>query len=283
VFALRNGRPVAGVPVNERGLAYGDGLFETLKVVDGHPQFLDLHLVRLARGCKRLDMQLDLPQLRAEIAVAVRQGHSGVLKLIVTRTAATRGYQAPRNAQAERLLLFYPQSFPAAMPLVTGIAVRVCRQRLAEQPALAGMKHLNRLEQVLARAEWCDPAIAEGLLLDTAGRLVEAVASNVVLVRAGVVYTPRLHRCGVAGVIRELLLRSAGAIGVTVREADMTLEDLLQADEVFLTNSIAGVQPVLKIDCLHKPRGDVTIALQKYFQTLCSRDVLENVARIVDQ
>jgi 4-amino-4-deoxychorismate lyase len=225
-------------------------------------------------------MQLDLAQLRAEIAAAVRQGHSGVLKLIVTRAAATRGYQAPRNTQAERLLLFYPQSFPAAAPLPAGIAVRVCRQRLAEQPALAGMKHLNRLEQVLARAEWCDPAIAEGLLLDMAGRLVEAVASNVFLVRAGAVYTPRLHRCGVAGVVRELLLCSAGAI---VREADLTLEDLLHADEVFLTNSIAGIQPVLKVDCLHKPRGDVTIALQKHFQTLCSRDVLENVARIVDQ
>jgi 4-amino-4-deoxychorismate lyase len=283
VFALRNGRPVAGVPVTERGLAYGDGLFETLKVVAGHPQFLELHLARLARDCVRLDMQLDLPRLRHEIAAAVRQGHSGVLKSIVTRAAATRGYQAARNTPTERLLLFYPQSFPAVPVLSTGVSVRVCRQRLAEQPALAGMKHLNRLEQVLARAEWSDPAIAEGLVLDTAGRLIEGVASNVFLVRAGSVHTPRLHRCGVAGVIRELLLRSVGAIGVPLRETDLTLDDLLQADEVFLTNSVVGIQPVLKIDCLHKRRGDVTIALQEYFQTLCSRDALENAARIADR
>lgn len=283
MFALRNGRPVAAVPVTDRGLAYGDGLFETLKTVAGHPQFLELHLARATRDCVRLDMQLDLPQLRHEIAVAMQQMHSGVLKLIVTRGAVMRGYQAPRNAGAERLLLCYPQHFPSAPVSSAGIQVRVCRQRLAEQPALAGMKHLNRLEQVLARSEWSDPAIAEGLLLDTAGRLVEGVASNVFLVRAGIVYTPRLHRCGVAGVIRELLLRNADAIGLSMREADLTLDDLQQADEVFLTNSVAGIQPVLKIDCLHKPRGDVTIALQDYFQTLCSRDALGNLARIADR
>lgn len=283
MFALRNGRPVAGVPVIDRGLAYGDGLFETLKVVAGHPRFLELHLARAMRDCTRLGMQLDLPQLRGEIAVAMQQMQSGVLKLIVTRSAAMRGYQAPRNAGAERLLLCYPQLLPAPPVSSAGIQVRICRQRLAEQPALAGMKHLNRLEQVLARAEWSDPAIAEGLMLDTAGRLVEGVASNVFLVSAGKVYTPRLHRCGVAGVIRELLLHNAEAIGVSIREADLTLDDLQQANEVFLSNSIAGIQPVVKIDCLHKPRGDVTIALQDYFQTLCSRDALGDLARIADR
>lgn len=283
MFALRNGRPVAGVPVGERGLAYGDGLFETLKVVAGHPQFLELHLARVARDCIRLDMRLDISRLREEVALALQQAHSGVLKLIVTRATATRGYQAPRNADAERLVLFYPQSFPATPIASTGVQARICRQRLAEQPVLAGMKHLNRLEQVLARAEWSDPAIAEGLMLDTTGRLVEGVSSNVFLVHAGVVYTPRLHRCGVAGVIRELLLHNAAAIGLSIREADLTLDDLQQADEVFLTNSVAGIQPVLKIDCLHKPRGDVTIALQDYFQTLCSRDALGDLVRIADR
>jgi 4-amino-4-deoxychorismate lyase len=263
VLALRNGRPVAGVPVGERGLAYGDGLFETLKVVARHPQFLELHLARVARGCIRLDMRLDISRLRAEIALMLQQ--------------------APRHADAERLVLFYPQSFSATPIASTGVQVRVCRQRLAEQPALAGMKHLNRLEQVMARAEWSDPAIAEGLMLDTTGRLVEGVSSNVFLVQGGVVHTPRLHRCGVAGVIRELLLRNADAVGADVREGDLTLDDLRQADEVFLTNSIAGIQPVLKIDCLHKPRGDVTIALQDYFQTLCSRDALGDLVRIADR
>jgi 4-amino-4-deoxychorismate lyase len=150
VLALRNGRPVAGVPVIERGLAYGDGLFETLKVVAGRPQFLALHLDRVARDCSRLDIRLDLPLLRREIASALQSGHSGILKLIVTRAAALRGYQAPRNSPTERLLLFYPQTFPTVPVLSAGVSVRTCRQRLAEQPTLAGMKHLNRLERALS-------------------------------------------------------------------------------------------------------------------------------------
>ena len=283
MLALRNGRQVVGVPVADRGLAYGDGLFETLKTVAGHPQFLALHLERLARDCARLDLRLDLPRMRAEIALATAAQNSGVLKLIVTRAATARGYQALPGSPAERLLLFYPQVFADPAALSTGVQVRVCRQRLAEQPALAGMKHLNRLEQVRARAEWSDPAIAEGLLLDMSGRLVEGVASNVFLVQAGTVRTPRLQRCGVAGVVRELLLRNAGAIGLPIREDDLTLDDLLQADEVFLTNSVVGIQPVVKIDCLHKQRGGVTIALQEFFQTLCSRDALADTARIADR
>lgn len=275
--ALRNGVPTMGVPVVDRGLAYGDGLFETIKVVEragapAHPEFLSLHLERLQRDCARLDMRVDIDALRAEVGRVLAAGRSGVLKVIVTRAATQRGYQAPRSASAQRLVLFHQQSFAA--PHATGVAVRLCRQRLAEQPALAGMKHLNRLEQVLARAEWSDPSIAEGLLLDTAGRLVEGVSSNVYVVCDGVVLTPRLHRCGVRGVVRELLLREAPAAGIALREADLSLDDLLRAAEVFLSNSVFGIVPVAKIDCLHKPRGDVTIALQNLFQTLCSRDAL---------
>jgi 4-amino-4-deoxychorismate lyase len=281
VIALRNGRPANSVPAHDRGLAYGDGLFETLKAIDGHAQFLELHLARLQRDCARLDLRLDLDALRDEIARVVREGRSGVLKLIATRRAELRGYQVPRGATAERLVLFYPQSFANAPAPSSGVRVRLCRLRLAEQPALAGMKHLNRLEQVRARAEWSDPDIAEGLLFDTTGRLVEAVASNVFLVRRGAASTPRLHRCGVAGVVRELLLRATDCAPIV--EADLTLDDLLDADEVFLTNSIAGIQPVLQIDCLQKARGDVTIAFQNYFQTLCSRDAPGSVARIDNQ
>jgi 4-amino-4-deoxychorismate lyase len=143
---------------------------------------------------------------------------------------------------------------------------------LAEQPTLAGIKHLNRLEQVLARAEWSDPAIAEGLMLDQSSRLIEGTMSNVFLVRGGVVYTPRLHRCGVAGIVRELVLQRLAAECAPVREADLTLDDVSAADEVFLTNSLIGIWPVLKIDCLYKTRGDVTIAFQQSFQRLCLQE-----------
>jgi 4-amino-4-deoxychorismate lyase len=219
----------------------------------------------------RLDIDLEATRLRAEIAELTARHRDGILKLIITRRALTRGYQSPPAAPAERLLIFYPQLFTAPESLSAGVQVRLCRQRLAEQPKLAGIKHLNRLEQVLARAEWDDPAIAEGLMLDQCSRLIEGTMSNLFLVRAGAVYTPRLHRCGVAGVVRELVIQRMAAECASVFEADLTLDDLYAADEVFLTNSLIGIWPVIKIDCLHKPYGDITLAFQQCFQQLCSQ------------
>jgi 4-amino-4-deoxychorismate lyase len=163
--------------------------------------------------------------------------------------------------------MFYPREFASAPN--SGVCVRVCRQQLAEQPALAGMKHLNRLEQVLARAEWSDPQIAEGLMLDQRARLIEGTMSNIFLVRDGVVRTPQLHRCGVAGVMRQIVMEQL----VAVTETDLVLDDVIAADEVFLTNSVIGIWPVVRIDCLHKSRGDVTIALQRSLQTLSDHEI----------
>ncbi|HSB96255.1 MAG TPA: aminodeoxychorismate lyase [Spongiibacteraceae bacterium] len=279
MIALLNGRSTSAVPVVDRGLAYGDGLFETIKVVDGHAQFLTEHLARLSRDCRRLAMQLDLASLRTEIARISATADEGILKLIITRGATMRGYQASPSASAQRLLIFFPQHFPPLDALPSGVQVRLCRQRLAEQPSLAGMKHLNRLEQVMARGEWSDPAIAEGLMMDRCSRLIEGVASNLFLVRTGTVYTPCLHRCGVAGVIRDLVLNKMAPDCAPVLEADLILDDLYAADEVFLSNSLIGIMPVLKIDCLHKARGDVTIAFQQCFQKLCLQESIANECR----
>lgn len=261
--ALCNGRPVAAVPVTDRGLAYGDGLFETIRVCGGRPQFLPLHLQRLRDGCARLRIELNDLALAAEIAQLLRGRGDGVLKLIVTRAASGRGYQ-PGRGDANRLLLFH-EGLPKA-DAEPGIRVRVCRQRLAEQPVLAGLKHLNRLEQVLARAEWSDPAVAEGLMLDQRDRLVEATASNVFLVRGGRLLTPRLHRCGVAGIVRRVVMERL-APG-RVEACDLTLGDVHAADEIFLTNSLFGIRPVLQVECLLKVCGDVTIDLRSRLSQL---------------
>ena len=199
VIALLNGRSTEGIPVVDRGLAYGDGLFETIKVVGGgRTEFLEQHLARLRRDCVRLDIYLDIK--------SITRGNCPMLNAPSRWRSETnyhpprylgRGYQTAPATPAERLLLFFPQVF-VPVSLSSAVQVRLCRQRLAEQPTLAGIKHLNRLEQVLARAEWTDPNIAEGLMLDQSGRLIEGTMSNVFLVRDGTVYTPRLHRlrCG---------------------------------------------------------------------------------------
>lgn len=267
-LALHNGTPTTVVSVASRGLAYGDGLFETIKVIDGKAQFLDEHLQRLHRDCARLDMVVDSGALRNEIAMLLLKCATGVLKIIVTRSSVLRGYAAPSRAPAERLLQFHPQQFIDDARANEGIAVRVCRQRLSEQANLAGMKHLNRLEQVLARAEWSDANIAEGLMLDNRGRLVEGTMSNVFLVRADGVVTPRLHRCGVAGVIREIILNRLSAQCVPVVEADLTLDDVYGADAMFLSNSVIGILPVRKIECIYKPVSEVAIAFQSALASL---------------
>lgn len=261
LFALHNGKPAA-VSVANRGFTYGDGLFATIKINDSRAQFLSEHLQRLQRDCVRLDIDLDDVALVHEIKSLLSAQSSGVLKIIITRKSSQRGYAATPHAPGERFLLFYPQSFADDARTCAGVAVRLCRQRLSEQPALAGIKHLNRLEQVLARAEWSDNTIAEGLMLDTAGRLVEGTMSNLFLVCAGRVMTPRLHRCGVAGVMRAVIMQQLSERCAPVIESDLTLDDLYAADEVFLSNSVIGIWPVRKIECIHKTIGDVTVAFQ---------------------
>ena len=125
-----------------------------------------------------------------------------------------------------------------------GVDARVCDLRLGWQPRLAGIKHLNRLENVLARNEWCDPAIREGLLLDHAGNVIEGTMSNLLIIDQGRVLTPVLDRCGVAGVMREMLLEAAFDLQLPIEIRALSLDDVLQADEVGLCNSLIGLWPV---------------------------------------
>lgn len=272
LFALYNGKPTDSVPLSDRGFAYGDGLFETIKVVDGEAQFLGEHLRRLERDCARLGIEVDGAILRAEIRSLLSANCSGVLKIIITRYSAQRGYAVAPHSHAERFLRFYPQQFPQDARAVDGVDIRLCRQRLSEQTALAGMKHLNRLEQVLARAEWSDNTVAEGLMLDTRGRVIEGTMSNVFVVKSGRVLTPRLHRCGVAGVMREVIMHQLSIQCAPVMEADLTLDDLSIADEIFLSNSLIGIWPVRKIECIRKAIGGVTISFQNALKHLIAEN-----------
>ena len=130
----------------------------------------------------------------------------------------------------------------------SGVKVIFCEQRLARQPTLAGIKHLNRLEQVLARREWQDPSIQAGLLADTTGDIIEAVSHNLFLVRGESLVTPDLQYCGVAGVMREYLLSLLKYEGVSVQVTTVSRQDILAADAIFLCNSIQGVWPVCELD-----------------------------------
>lgn len=262
MLAWIDGRPAAQLPLTDRGLAYGDGLFETIAVRATRMPLLERHLARLAQGAQRLALPLDLESLRAELEAFADQLGDGVAKLIVTRGDGLRGYAPPPAARCRRILTGNP---PAAYPAAhreRGVRLFPCATRLAEQPLLAGLKHLNRLEQVLARGEWQDPACAEGLMRDTAGRVVEGVFSNLFLVQGGVLLTPALERCGVAGTMRAEILARAAQAGIATQVRDIDHPELLAADEVFLCNSQYGIWPVVALEERRWAVGETTRKLQ---------------------
>lgn len=256
---LVDGEPATQVDARDRGLHYGDGLFETIAFVDGVFEYWAPHLTRLAQGCERLGIPMPDPDRLADDARRVcRQAGDGVVKLIVTRGQATRGYRAPEPCRPTRIVLRTPWPDMALRFAGQGVAVRTCSLRLARQPALAGIKHLNRLEQVLARREWMSDEWQEGVLCDTEGKVIEGVSSNLFLVRAGRLVTPDLSGCGVAGVIRGRLLAIAETLGMRVEIRPVPLEELRQADEIFMTNSLIGIWPVARLDRRPLAVGPVT-------------------------
>ncbi|MFZ6046482.1 aminodeoxychorismate lyase [Pseudomonas sp. CR3202] len=265
-----DGHPAESLSIKDRGLAYGDGLFETIAVRAGRPPLLEYHMARLAEGCQRLGIPLDYGLMRTELLAFSAGLGEGVAKLIVTRGEGLRGYAPPPVALPRRILQSGP--FPA-YPEVNGeqgVQLFPCATRLAEQPLLAGLKHLNRLEQVLARAEWQGGDFAEGLMLDQSGRVIEGVFSNLFMVCGGVLVTADLSRCGVAGVMRAALLDSARSDGLPVEVRDIPFDEFIGADEVFLCNSLFGIWPVRSVTGHHWPVGPLTRKLQAI-----ARDLLD--------
>ena len=240
-----DGQPQCTLNVMDRGLAYGDGLFETIALRHGQLQRWPRHKARLVRACQRLFLALDLSVLEAELNRFITTCADGVVKVVVTRGAGQRGYALPVPATTTRILQWSPvPAYPTAHQ-TSGIELFPCATRLAEQPLLAGIKHLNRLEQVLARAEWSDTRFAEGLVRDTSGRVVEGVFSNLFIVCAGELMTADLSRCGVDGVMRQTLLDLAVALNIPNRVLDIDDRVWLQAEEVFMCNSQYGIWPVI--------------------------------------
>jgi len=190
-----------------------------------------------------------------------------VLKLMVTRGSGGRGYRQPPQIQATRLLSLYPFPDHPLHYQTQGVALRFCQQRLAINPSLAGIKHMNRLEQILARAEWQDNDIQEGVMLDYNDHVVEGTMSNLFMVKDGGLFTPELSQCGVAGIARELILELSQQNNLSCQETVLYKAAFLWADEIFITNSLIGVWPVNRLDVFSFSVGNVTRLLQKLFNS----------------
>jgi 4-amino-4-deoxychorismate lyase len=262
---LVNGEPVDQVSAQDRGLAYGDGLFESIRLVAGLAPLWHRHMQRLSESCARLGMPLPDPaQLWREVARVTRDMPQSVVRITWTRGAGERGYAPPAVPTPTRVVAAFAPLLSAAQVCEQGLRLRVCDLRLAEQPLLAGMKHLNRLEQVLARAEWHDPAIAEGLLCNSHGRVICATMANVFAVIDGQLLTPAVDRCGVAGVARAEVL----AVCPQATVAELTLDALRSASEIFLSSSVRGILPVQSLGERHYAPGETTRQLQQHWRNL---------------
>lgn len=243
---LVNGAERDVVGIDDRGLRYGDGLFETIAVRTGEPRHWDRHWSRLQHGALRLAIPVP-PTIEDEARRVCAGASQAVLRIILTRGSGGQGYAADDSVPPNRLVSLLPWRERPSEWARDGVAVRLCRARLARNPLLAGLKHLNRLEQVLARAEWHDE-FAEGLMRNEEGDVIEGTMSNVFLVRNSELVTPELTQCGVEGVMRSLVLEAARRLGFPVQIRRVTADELIHADEIFLTNSLIDIWPVRTLD-----------------------------------
>ena len=247
-MSLVDGVPVDRLSVRDRGLAYGDGVFRTLRVRGGQLLWWQDHYAKLEHDAAALNLPCPQAAVLQDEIERLAADRDGVAKLILTRGCGPRGYAPPPQPQVTRLVTFDPLPADSVAQRVTDISVRWCDLRLGRQPRLAGIKHLNRLENVLARAEWQDPEIREGLLCDDTNAVIGGVTSNVFIVGGGALQTPDLSQCGVAGVARTRILRAARKRGIDVEVARISPDALMRADEVMLCNSVQGIWRVATLE-----------------------------------
>ncbi len=269
-MVLVNGLQTDLLNVHDRGLAYGDGVFRTLRVSRGKALCWERHYQKLQADCQVLGLSCpNYSMLCKEINQIAAANPESVLKIIITRGPGPRGYRVTAEMQPTRIIMAdslpdYPPSYHEQ-----GVSLRVCNLRLSLQPRLAGIKHLNRLENVMARQEWNDASIAEGLLLDGEGYVIGGTMTNLFMLKDNELWTPDLTRCGVAGVQRKRVLERAAASGIPCAERNILFEQLLLANEIFLTNSVIGVWQVREIGQNRWKKGVFTPKVRHWLNEPC--------------
>lgn len=267
-----DGTPASAIGLDDRGLHYGDGLFETIAASDGRARFLSAHLARLARGCAALSIPApDAETLRSEVARAAKLAPHVLAKLIVTRGAALeRGYAFAGTEVPRRILCAYAWT---EGPDSERAPARVARAGMrAGRPLFAGIKHLNRLEQVFARREALQRGLDEVILCTDEGLVSGGSMTNVFALTGGCLVTPPIEQCAVAGVMRAQLLRAAQRLGLALGERALALQEVQRAEALWLTNARVGLWPAASFEDRSFTAHEWTPRLQRAIRDAAAED-----------
>ena len=247
-----NGNLYGTISPLDRGLAYGDGVFRTLKIVNGLPEQWPAHYQKLVADCGAIGIVCPSPELlMSDFVQLFTLDETAVAKIVITRGDGERGYKPPAITAPMRLMIKSAMPNYPAINFTEGVNLHVCETRSARQPKLAGIKHLNRLENVLARMEWNDAnlsnMITEGLMLDTNDHVIECTSANIFVRFGDVLITPNLEQCGVAGITRQRILDLAYTFNLKTKVEAFGLKKLLTADEIIICNSLYGAWQVRSV------------------------------------
>jgi 4-amino-4-deoxychorismate lyase len=250
IKTLVNGEESSSINVNDRGLQFGDGVFETIRIHQGKAVWWQQHIDRLLDGCRRLHFSTlpDVKNLQREANKLLAACDTGTLKIIVTRGNSSSGYAAAADSIPNRIMIFTP-GLRHQSKAEQGIVLGVCEQPISGSQQLSGIKHLNRLEQVLARLECQNNGWDEGLMLDDKHRIIEGCMSNLFVWQKNRLLTPQLEHTGIKGICRERIILLAEENGLNVEQCELDLGDLQHSDGLFVTNSLIGIWPVVQYKC----------------------------------
>ena len=245
---FRNGESISRATATDRSLLYGDGVFTTIAISKGQPLLFQKHLNRLTNDCQRLKIDnLSIEDIKSQFFSAIANVERGIVRVTISRSSGGRGYLCNN---AEPVIWVSVNDWPTHIDSYrqSGINCRICQQLIHPNPSLAGIKHCNRLEQVLARNEWHDDQFQEGLMIDPDGNVIEGTMSNLFLIKDQQIFTPDLAFAGVDGIIRKAIIDIAKRLRIPLIISNISVQDLLAADALFVTNSVIGIWRINKLN-----------------------------------
>ena len=289
-LSLINGEFKDSISVYDRGLAYGDGFFETMlwdSFVEKNEtnvgvEFWLRHLRRIKDGCQL--MQINLPideeiirQRNLILKASLKEKKSGLLKMIVTRGVGGRGYKFERNMIPTIIFLSLPKPKVKKEYFKPGVVVKICKTQLSKNTNLFGYKHLNRLDSVLARSEWEDNNIFEGVFVDSKKNILEGTMTNIFFVHEKTLITPPIIDSGINGVMRQVIIDKAKFFFDKLVIRKINLRDVEKFDQMFLTNSVLKVIPVIRFEKKKFIKKKNVIDLINFFNCKNDREKLDRL------